>query len=146
MTHVRLRRTRRALELLVPARRLARRGTDRDRASATASPASASPTPTPSPASCARTRRCAISHEERPDLAFRYHPGARLVFADGTPDILAYPMNRAGWGRLCRLLTTGNLRAEKGHCHLTLADLLAHREHLSLIVVAGSLTFAFLRR
>ena len=26
--------------------------------------------------------------------------GARLVFADGTPDILAYPQNRAAWGAL----------------------------------------------
>ena len=39
------------------------------------------------------------------NLPLRYHPGARLVFADGTPDILAYPRNRAGWGRLTRLLT-----------------------------------------
>jgi len=47
-----------------------------------------------------------------------YHPGARLVFADGTPDILAYPprLGRRG-GRLCRLLTRGNLRAEKGECN-----------------------------
>ncbi len=73
--------------------------------------------------------------EERPDLAFRYHPGARLAFADGTPDILAYPMNRAGWARLCRLLTSGNRRTIKGQCHLTLADLEAHREGLSLIVM-----------
>ena len=73
--------------------------------------------------------------EEKPDLAFRYHPGSRLAFTDGTPDILAYPMNRAGWGRLCRLLTLGNLRAEKGDCRLTLDDLIAHREHLSLIVI-----------
>ena len=29
--------------------------------------------------------------------------GARLVFADGTPDILAYPTDRAAYGRLCRL-------------------------------------------
>ena len=33
--------------------------------------------------------------------------GARLVFADGTPDILAYPQDRAAWGRLTRLLTVG---------------------------------------
>ncbi|HET9903245.1 MAG TPA: PHP domain-containing protein, partial [Xanthobacteraceae bacterium] len=45
-------------------------------------------------------------------LPLHYHPGARLVFADGTPDILAYPRDRAAWGRLCRLLTRGNLRAE----------------------------------
>ncbi len=73
--------------------------------------------------------------EEQPDLAFRYHPGARLAFADGTPDILAYPMNRAGWAQLCRLLTLGNRRTTKGQCHLKLADLEAHREHVSLIVM-----------
>ena len=39
------------------------------------------------------------------NLPLRYHPGARLVFADGTPDILAYPRDRASWGRLTRLLT-----------------------------------------
>ncbi len=40
--------------------------------------------------------------------------GARLVFSDGTPDILAYPKDRAAWGRLTRLLSMGKLRAEKG--------------------------------
>ena len=35
--------------------------------------------------------------------------GARLVFIDGTPDILAYPRDRAAYGRLCRLLTRGKL-------------------------------------
>ncbi len=67
----------------------------------------------------------------------RYHPGARLVFADGTPDILAYPRDRAGWGRLTRLLTLGNLRAEKGDCILHLDDLLAHSFGLELIAMGG---------
>src|SRR6185312_14999552 len=31
--------------------------------------------------------------------------GARLVFIDSTPDILAYPRDLAAYGRLCRLLT-----------------------------------------
>ena len=57
------------------------------------------------------------------NLPLKYHPGARLVFADGTPDILAYPRDRAGWGRLTRLLTAGNLRGEKGECILRLDDL-----------------------
>jgi len=69
------------------------------------------------------------------NLALKYHPGARLVFADGTPDILAYPRDRAGWGRLTRLLTLGNLRGEKGECVLTLDDLLAHCFGLELIVM-----------
>ena len=72
------------------------------------------------------------------NLPLRYHPGARLVFADGTPDILAYPRNRAGWGRLTRLLTLGNLRAEKGACTLYLDDLLAHAFGLELVAMSGS--------
>ena len=72
------------------------------------------------------------------NLALKYHPGARLVFADGTPDILAYPRDRAGWGRLTRLLTVGNLRGEKGDCILHLDDLLAHIFGLELVVMGGS--------
>jgi DNA-directed DNA polymerase III PolC len=68
-------------------------------------------------------------------LPLGYHPGTRLVFSDGTPDILAYPRDRAGWGRLCRLLTCGNLRAEKGDCILHLEDLLQHADGLELIVM-----------
>src|SRR5262245_6869330 len=71
-------------------------------------------------------------------LALAYHPGARLVFADGTPDILAYPRDRAAWGRLCRLLTRGNLRAEKGDCILLLGDLMEHIDGLELIVMETS--------
>jgi len=71
------------------------------------------------------------------NLSPRYHPGVRLVFADGTPDVLAYPHDRAGWGRLCRLLTVGNLRAEKGGCILRLDDLLAHIFGLELIATGG---------
>jgi error-prone DNA polymerase len=72
------------------------------------------------------------------NLSLRYHPGARLVFADDTPDIIAYPRDRAAWGRLCRLLTLGNLRAEKGECILHLDDLLTHVEGLELIVMSAS--------
>jgi len=72
------------------------------------------------------------------ELTLAYHPGARLVFADGTPDILAYPRDRPAWGRLCRLLTRGNLRAEKGECILYREDLLAHIDGLELIVMESS--------
>src|SRR5712692_8638707 len=72
------------------------------------------------------------------ELSLAYHPGARLVFADGTPDILAYPRDRLAWGRLCRLLTRGNLRAEKGECILLLDDLLEHSDGLELIVMETS--------
>jgi error-prone DNA polymerase len=71
-------------------------------------------------------------------FALRYHPGSRLVFADGTPDILAYPRNRAAWGGLCRLLTIGNRRAKKGDCTLHLDDLLGHAEGLELVVMGNA--------
>ncbi|MCF8708803.1 error-prone DNA polymerase [Rhizorhapis sp. SPR117] len=73
--------------------------------------------------------------DERAPLDFRLVVGARLVFADGTPDILAYPASRHGWGRLTRLLTLGNLRAEKGDCILHLSDLLEHLDELLLIAI-----------
>ena len=41
------------------------------------------------------------------EIDFRLIVGARLVFADATPDIIAYPASRHGWGRLTRLLTIG---------------------------------------
>jgi error-prone DNA polymerase len=66
--------------------------------------------------------------------SFRLAVGARLAFADGTPDIVAYPATRFGWGRLTRLLTLGNRRAEKGDCTLRLGDLLDHADDLLLIV------------
>mgnify|MGYP000325940145 CR=1 FL=1 len=66
---------------------------------------------------------------------FKLAVGARLVFADGTPDVIAYPAHRHGWGRLTRLLTTGNRRAEKGACILHLSDLIAHADGLLLIAL-----------
>jgi error-prone DNA polymerase len=61
--------------------------------------------------------------------------GARLVFADGTADILAYPRDRLSWGRLTQLLTVGKSRGEKGECVLFLADLLEHIANLNLILL-----------
>jgi error-prone DNA polymerase len=71
------------------------------------------------------------------EFKLRYHPGSRLVFADGTPDILVYPRDRAAWGRLTRLLTVGNRRAKKGECTLYLDDLLAHVDGLELVVMGN---------
>lgn len=66
---------------------------------------------------------------------FRLVTGTRLVFADGTPDIVVHPQNRLGWGKLCRLLTIGNTRAKKGECHLELDDLLRHVGDLLLVTM-----------
>ncbi|MDK2748997.1 MAG: error-prone DNA polymerase [Brevundimonas sp.] len=78
----------------------------------------------------------ALSEEVRRRAAtFKLATGARLAFNDGTPDIIAYPETRAGWGRLTRLLTLGNRRAVKGQCEIGLRDLLAAPEDLLLILM-----------
>jgi error-prone DNA polymerase len=62
--------------------------------------------------------------------------GSRLVFMDGTPDILVYPRDRAAYGRLCQLLTRGKRGddTEKGECHLALDDLLEFSEGQLLVL------------
>jgi len=68
---------------------------------------------------------------------FKLIVGSRLVFTDATPEMIVYPLNRRGWGRLTRLLSTGNLRAEKGDCFLYEADLLEWcNEDWALIILA----------
>jgi error-prone DNA polymerase len=65
--------------------------------------------------------------------------GTRVVFIDGTPDILVYPRDRAAYGRLCQLLTRGKrgddiTRIEKGECHLRFEDLLEFAEGQLLVL------------
>ncbi len=65
-----------------------------------------------------------MSAEGKP---LRFLPGVRLVTEDGF-ETLAYPMDRQGWGRLCRLLTAGNRRSRKGECRFTFAEMLEAAE------------------
>jgi error-prone DNA polymerase len=60
--------------------------------------------------------------------------GVHLDLKDA-PNLLAYPMDRAAYGRLCRLLTLGQRRAEKGDCILYLHDVAAHAEGLIFIAL-----------
>ncbi|TIL71042.1 MAG: DNA polymerase III subunit alpha [Mesorhizobium sp.] len=65
------------------------------------------------------------------------HPGCRLVFCDGTPDVLAYPQDRKGWGHLCRMLTQANMRddSEKGAPLLYRDDLFEWGDRMSLAIL-----------
>ncbi|HEY4736964.1 MAG TPA: PHP domain-containing protein, partial [Xanthobacteraceae bacterium] len=49
--------------------------------------------------------------------------GTRLVTIDDF-EVLTYPTDRAAYGRLCRLITAGNLKAKKSECHLTFEEIL----------------------
>ncbi len=52
----------------------------------------------------------------------RLLPASRLCLAEGI-EVTVLPVNRGGWGRLCRLLTVGAGRTTKGKCDLRLPDL-----------------------
>ena len=61
-------------------------------------------------------------------------PACRLDLLDGQ-SLLAYPTNKEAYSGLCSLLTTGNLRAEKGECHLYKTDVYAYAKGVKFIVV-----------
>jgi error-prone DNA polymerase len=65
-----------------------------------------------------------------PERLPKFLVGTRLVFEDGTPDILAYPTDRAAYGRLCQLLSAGKHRAKKGECTLNFEDLMVVQDNL----------------
>ncbi|WP_164660664.1 error-prone DNA polymerase [Tropicibacter sp. Alg240-R139] len=63
----------------------------------------------------------------------RLIPATRLIFTDA-PAMTVVPLNRLGWGNLCRILSTGRLRAEKGDCILHLSDLEDFADGLHLLL------------
>ncbi|MDJ0612855.1 MAG: error-prone DNA polymerase [Rhizobiaceae bacterium] len=73
-------------------------------------------------------------HMSAKEAGLAFAPGCRLVFIDGTPDILVWPVSRKGWGNLCELLSLGKRRAPKGECHLELEDLFAHGSQLLMAI------------
>lgn len=67
------------------------------------------------------------------DKALTIIPACRLDLLDG-PSLLAYPTNKAAYSRLSALLSTGNLRTEKGSCHLYKNDVFESAGGMKFIV------------
>ncbi|MBX2925955.1 MAG: error-prone DNA polymerase [Chitinophagaceae bacterium] len=63
--------------------------------------------------------------------------GCCLDLQDG-PSLLAYPIHLDGYSRLSHLLTTGNLRTEKGKCDLYKKDVYANKEGILFAVIPPS--------
>jgi len=61
-------------------------------------------------------------------------PACRLDLLDGQ-SLLAYPTDKEAYGRLSALLTLGNMRADKGSCHISRADVYAHSKGIIFCVV-----------
>jgi error-prone DNA polymerase len=78
------------------------------------------------------------AHQAAKEAGIKLCVGARLRFVDA-PDVLVWVENRAGYASLCRLLTTGKRRAEKGSCILHLQDLLSVPTGLLAALVCRSI-------
>ena len=86
------------------------------------------------------TDRNTLAGIVRAHLAAREVGGIKFIVGcrldlDDAPSLLAYPTDRAAYGRLCRLLTLGQRRAEKGKCTLHLDDVAAHADGLIFIAL-----------
>ena len=75
------------------------------------------------------------AHAAAKEAQLPFAVGCRLAFTDDTPDLLAWPTDRAAYGRLCRLLTVGNMRGAKADCRLLRADLPAHAEGIAFAIL-----------
>ena len=67
------------------------------------------------------------THEAAKEAGLKLLIGARLTLTDA-PDLLVWVTDRAAYARLCRLLTVGKRRAEKGQCELSLEDFLQYTD------------------
>lgn len=76
------------------------------------------------------------AHMQARTDGIQFIPGCRLVLMDGC-EFICLPTDRAAYGRLCRLLTTGNLRAPKAKCYLWLEDLLCFGDGQIFIALPG---------
>ncbi len=74
------------------------------------------------------------AHVAAKEANIRLVVGARLDLADGA-SLLAYPVNRAAYGRLSRLITVGRRRAPKGECILYHQDVLDFGTGLIFVVL-----------
>lgn len=63
----------------------------------------------------------------------RLIPAARIVLRNGFA-VTCLPEDRAGWGRLCRLISLGRLRVGKGECDLGPDDLLEWGAGMVLLI------------
>jgi error-prone DNA polymerase len=64
----------------------------------------------------------------------RVIPACRLNLLDG-PSLLAYPTDQNAYAKLSALLSEGNLRAQKGECHLYKSDVYRYAEGIKFIMV-----------
>ena len=81
-----------------------------------------------------RAHAAARKIQKDTEIPMRIIPSCRLDLLDG-PSLLAYPTDKDAYSLLSALLTKGNLRAEKGECHLYKNDVYEHSKGLKFIAI-----------
>lgn len=76
-------------------------------------------------------------HSEAKRVGIKFLPACQLDLLDG-PSLLAFPTDLTAYSNLSNLLTTGNLRTEKGKCDLYKSDVFDHAKGLLFVVVPPS--------
>ena len=76
------------------------------------------------------------AHEAAKQTNVRLIVGCRLDLTHGD-SLLVYPIDRAGYARLCRLLSLGKKRGGKGKCELGWEDVARFAEGLVGVLVPG---------
>ena len=83
------------------------------------------------------------AHTAAKEHGIQFIPGARIECSFDSPlpgepgsvTALVHPLSRIGYGNLCRLLTTGKLRAPKGECLLSVHDIVDYQKDLSIVLI-----------
>ena len=75
------------------------------------------------------------THVAAKEAGLRFVPGVRIALLDGA-EYLAWPTDRAAYGRLTRLLSEAKMTAPKGECPIAREALLAAAEGQVLAIVA----------
>ncbi|WP_438381622.1 error-prone DNA polymerase [Asaia sp. BMEF1] len=74
------------------------------------------------------------AHDAAKQSGLRLIPGCRLDLTEGAT-LLVYPMDRVGWGQLCRLLTLGHRRGPREVFSLTWQDMEQGSDRLVCILL-----------
>jgi error-prone DNA polymerase len=77
------------------------------------------------------------AHDAAKATGCRLIVGCRLDLEDeGSPSLLVYPTDKAAYARLCRMLTVGKARVEKGKCRLHWSDVAEWSDGLVLVLLS----------
>ncbi len=77
------------------------------------------------------------AHVAAKQIKISFIVGTRLVLDDGA-SYLTWPTDRASYGRLTRLLSLGRMRAPKGQCQISRAEMLDHAEGWAMAAIPPS--------